>query len=183
MSNKSSLNYSSPIDDALQSQFSFDSGISLHHEQDIITREMIKENFTKKMGMYEESITDFNRMLEIEFNNVDRTVVDHKMAFIFFNLAANEIIDMKNTSSNLLIRKFYNINKEMGNIYLAHMYLDGIYIEKDLKNGFQIYSKVSHIALNCMAYCYEDGFGVEKHEKKALGLYLKCAEDGNLIAQ
>ncbi|RHZ70100.1 hypothetical protein Glove_275g24 [Diversispora epigaea] len=113
------------------------------------------------------------------------TVVDNQMAFKFFNLAANEI-DMKNISSNLSIRKFYNINKEMGNIYLAHMYLLGIGIEKDLKKGFQIYSKFagegSHRALNCMGYCYGMGFGVEKYEKKALELYFKSAKKGNLVA-
>ncbi|RHZ70066.1 hypothetical protein Glove_275g54 [Diversispora epigaea] len=116
------------------------------------------------------------------------TVVDNQMAFKFFNLAAaNEIIDMNNIASNLLIRKFYKVNKEMGHIYLAKMYLDGIGIEKDLKKGFQIYSKVadegSHIALNCMACCYENGHGVEKSKKKALKLYLKSAEKGNLVAQ
>ncbi|RHZ70131.1 hypothetical protein Glove_275g49 [Diversispora epigaea] len=116
------------------------------------------------------------------------TVVDNQMAFKFFDLAAaNEIIDTKNTYSSLLIRKFYMINKEMGNIYLADMYSDGIGIEKDLKKGFQIYSKVanegSHIALNCMAYCYENGLGVEKREKKALELYLKSAVKGYLVAQ
>ncbi|RHZ60182.1 hypothetical protein Glove_357g21 [Diversispora epigaea] len=113
------------------------------------------------------------------------TVVDNQMAFKFFNLAANEI-DMKSSSSNLLIRKFYKINKEMGNIYLARMYLKGIGIEKDLKKGFQIYSKVadegSHIALNCMGHCYEVGLGVEKNGKKALELYLKSAKQENLVA-
>ncbi|RHZ70142.1 hypothetical protein Glove_275g105 [Diversispora epigaea] len=115
------------------------------------------------------------------------TVVDNQMAFKFFNLAANEIIDMNNIASNLLIRKFYKVNKEMGNIYLAHMYLDGIGVEKDLKKGFQIYSKAadkgSNRALNCMAYCYHNGLGVEKHDKKAFELYLKSAEKGNLVAQ
>ncbi|RHZ84314.1 hypothetical protein Glove_83g89 [Diversispora epigaea] len=116
------------------------------------------------------------------------TVVDNQLAFKFFNLAAaNEIIDTKNSSSNLSISKFYNINKEMGNIYLAHMYLDGIGIEKDLKKGFQIYSKAadvgSHIALNCMAFCYQNGFGVQKCDKKALELYLKSAKKGNILAQ
>ncbi|RHZ84319.1 hypothetical protein Glove_83g87 [Diversispora epigaea] len=115
------------------------------------------------------------------------TVVDNQMAFKFFNLAAaNEIIDTKNSPSNLSISKFYNINKEMGNICLAHMYLDGIGIEKDLKKGFQVYSKAadvgSHIALNCMAYCYQNGFGVQKCDKKALELYLKSVEKGNLVA-
>ncbi|RHZ70128.1 hypothetical protein Glove_275g42 [Diversispora epigaea] len=115
------------------------------------------------------------------------TVIDSQMAFKFFNLAANKIIDIKkNTSSNLLIRKYCNINKEIGNTYIAHMYLDGTGIEKDLKKGFQIYSKVadegSYIALNCMGYCYGMGFGVEKREKMALQLYLKSAEKGNLVA-
>ncbi|RHZ64792.1 hypothetical protein Glove_320g34 [Diversispora epigaea] len=115
------------------------------------------------------------------------TVADDQMAFKFFNLAANEIVDMKDTSSNLLLKKYYIVNKEMGNIYLSYMYRDGLGIEKNLKKGFQIYSKMadegSHIALNCTAYCYQNGFGVEKHEKKALDLYLKSAEKGNTVAQ
>ncbi|RHZ70117.1 hypothetical protein Glove_275g11 [Diversispora epigaea] len=113
------------------------------------------------------------------------TVVDNQMAFKYFNLAANKI-DMKNISSNLSIRKFCKVNKEMGSIYLAHLYSGGIGVEKDLKKGFQIYSKVayegSHVALNNMGYCYGMGFGVEKHGKKAIELYLKSAAKGNLVA-
>ncbi|RHZ60990.1 hypothetical protein Glove_350g116 [Diversispora epigaea] len=115
------------------------------------------------------------------------TVIDNKMAFKFFDLAANERIYMKNTSSNLSLRKFNNINKEIGIIYLAHIYFHGRGIEKDLKKGFQIYSKVadegSDIALNRVAYCYYKGFGVEKNEKKACELFFKSAEKGNGSAQ
>ncbi|RHZ81690.1 hypothetical protein Glove_117g195 [Diversispora epigaea] len=124
------------------------------------------------------------------------TVKNHQMAFSFFNLASNERIDMKNISSNLSLRKFYNINKEIGIIYLAHMYIYGIGVEKDLKKGFQIYSKVadegSNIALTCMAYSYYEGHGVEKNEKRHLRmakdeikgsqLHLKSVFAGNLNA-
>ncbi|RHZ79823.1 hypothetical protein Glove_140g11 [Diversispora epigaea] len=114
------------------------------------------------------------------------TVNDNEMAFKFFSLAANGNLFTKNISSNLSLRKFYNINEEMGIIHLAHMYLDGIGVEKDLKKGFQIYYKVakegSHTALNCMGYCYA-GFGIEKNEKRAFELYLKSAEKGNIVAQ
>ncbi|RHZ60930.1 hypothetical protein Glove_350g99 [Diversispora epigaea] len=115
------------------------------------------------------------------------TVIDNQMAFKFFDLALNERIYMKNISSDLSLRKFYNINKEIGIIRLAYMYLHGIGVEKDLIKGFQIYSKAadegSNIALNCVAHCYHKGFGVEKNEEKAFELYLKSAEKGNNLAQ
>ncbi|RHZ61002.1 hypothetical protein Glove_350g121 [Diversispora epigaea] len=115
------------------------------------------------------------------------TVIDNQMAFKFFNLAANERLYMKNISSNLSLRKFFNINKEIGTIYLAHKYLYGIGVEKDLKKSYQIYSIVanegSNIALNCMAHCYFNGFGVEKNDEKAFELYLKSAKKGNIVAQ
>ncbi|RHZ43236.1 hypothetical protein Glove_818134g2 [Diversispora epigaea] len=115
------------------------------------------------------------------------TVIDDKMAFKFFSLAADERIFMKNVSLNLSLRKFYNINKEIGILNLANMYRNGIGVEKDLKKGFQIYSKAagegSHIALCCTAFCYSNGFGVEKNKEKAFELYLKSAEKGNLGAQ
>ncbi|RHZ73570.1 hypothetical protein Glove_230g24 [Diversispora epigaea] len=109
------------------------------------------------------------------------TVFDDQMALKFFNLAANEKSYMENVSSNLSLRKFYKINKEIGIIRLS------IVVEKDLKKAFRIYSKItdegSNMALNSMAYCYYKGLGVEKNEEKAYELYLKSAEKGNMAAQ
>ncbi|RHZ79855.1 hypothetical protein Glove_140g71 [Diversispora epigaea] len=114
------------------------------------------------------------------------TVVDYRMAFKFFNLAANEIIDTSSSDSSSL-RKLYNINREIGIISLADMYFDGIGVEKDTKKAFQIYNKLafkgSLMSLNTVAYCYDDGLGVEKNEEKAFELYLKSAEKGNIPAQ
>ncbi|RHZ79915.1 hypothetical protein Glove_140g68 [Diversispora epigaea] len=114
------------------------------------------------------------------------TVVDNQMAFKFFNLAANEIIDTSSFNSSSL-KKLYNFNKEIGIISLAYMYFDGIGVEKDTKKAFQIYYKLafkgSLIALNTVAYCYDNGLGVEKNEEKAFELYLKSAEKGNIPAQ
>ncbi|RHZ89466.1 hypothetical protein Glove_13g30 [Diversispora epigaea] len=113
------------------------------------------------------------------------TVVDYQMAFEFYN-SANEIID--NSPSNFLsLRKLYNINKEIGIFSLAHMYLNGLGVEKDTKKAFRIYHKLAYegskVALNSVAYCYDNGFGVEKNEEKAFELYLKSAENGFLLAQ
>ncbi|RHZ72870.1 hypothetical protein Glove_236g18 [Diversispora epigaea] len=114
------------------------------------------------------------------------TIIDYHMALKFFNLAGNERIYKKNISSNPSLRKFYNINKEIGTIRLALMYIDGIGVVKDLKKGFKICSKVAderyNIALNSIAYCYDEGLGVEKNEEKAFELYLKSAEKGNAVA-
>ncbi|RHZ60988.1 hypothetical protein Glove_350g114 [Diversispora epigaea] len=111
------------------------------------------------------------------------TVIDNQMAFKFFNLASNERIYMKNIS----LKKFYDINEEIGTMYLAHIYFYGRGVEKDLKKSFRIYSKVadegSSIALNRVAYCYDFGFGVEKSEEKAFELYLKSAKKGSIVAQ
>ncbi|RHZ89540.1 hypothetical protein Glove_13g46 [Diversispora epigaea] len=105
------------------------------------------------------------------------------MAFKFFNLAANEMIDTSTFNFSPL-RKLYNINKEISTIFLADMYFDGLGVEKDMKKAFQIYSKVadegSFKALNAVAYCYDNGFGIEKNEEKAFKLYLKSAEKGHL---
>ncbi|RHZ64142.1 hypothetical protein Glove_326g22 [Diversispora epigaea] len=115
------------------------------------------------------------------------TVIDNQMAFKFFNLAASERIYIKNISSNFSLRKFNHVNKEIGIIYLAHMYFHGRGVEKDLKKSYQIYSKVadegSEIALNAVAYCYDNGFGVEKNDEKAFELYLKSAKKGSIVAQ
>ncbi|RHZ60957.1 hypothetical protein Glove_350g141 [Diversispora epigaea] len=115
------------------------------------------------------------------------TVIDNQMAFKFFNLAANERLYMKNISSNLSLRKFYDINKKIGIILIAYMYFDGIGVKKDPKKSFQICSKVadegSTTALNSMAYCYYNGLGVEKNEEKAFELYLKSTKKGNIVAQ
>ncbi|RHZ89552.1 hypothetical protein Glove_13g42 [Diversispora epigaea] len=108
------------------------------------------------------------------------------MAFKFFNLAANEIIDTS-TSNFSPLKKLHNINKEISTISLADMYFDGLGVEKDTKKAFRIYSKVadegSFNALNAVAYCYDNGFGVEKNEEKAFELYLKSAGKGFLNAQ
>ncbi|RHZ77523.1 hypothetical protein Glove_177g16 [Diversispora epigaea] len=119
----------------------------------------------------------FTSLIGFFYQNGIGTVIDNKMAFKFFCLAANERIFMKNISSNLSLRKFYNINKEIGIIRLAHMYCHGLGVERDLEKCFQIYSKAagegSHAALSCMANCYEKGHGVEKNKEKAFELFLK----------
>ncbi|RHZ79873.1 hypothetical protein Glove_140g82 [Diversispora epigaea] len=113
------------------------------------------------------------------------TAVDYQMAFKFFSLAFNEIIDTSSSNSSSLM-KLYNINKENCTMSLAYMYLNGLGVEKDEKKAFQIYSKVadegSFIAVNTVAYCYEFGLGVEKNEEKAFEKYLKSAERGNIVA-
>src|SRR6185436_11809095 len=79
------------------------------------------------------------------------TVTDSQMAFKFFNLAANEIIDTSSFISSYL-RKLYNINREISIFSLAHIYLYGKGVEKDTNKAFQIYNKFAekglHIAFN-----------------------------------
>ncbi|RHZ77878.1 hypothetical protein Glove_169g47 [Diversispora epigaea] len=117
------------------------------------------------------------------------TVNDNKMAYKFFSLAANQVIDIKNASPNslLLQKKLHNINKEIGSIYLVTMYLKGMGVRKDMKKAFRICSNVadegSVVALNYLALIYENGFGVEKNDEKAFELYLRSAEQGSLVAQ
>ncbi|RHZ54971.1 hypothetical protein Glove_421g56 [Diversispora epigaea] len=67
----------------------------------------------------------FNSLIGFFYQYSIGTVVDCQMAFEFFNLIANEIID--NSSFNLSsLKKLYNINKEIGTILLVDMYLDGL---------------------------------------------------------
>ncbi|RHZ73649.1 hypothetical protein Glove_230g35 [Diversispora epigaea] len=114
------------------------------------------------------------------------TVVDNQMAFKFFNLSVDEIIDTSSFESQSL-GKLYNVNKEISTYSLAKMYLYGLGVEKDTKKAFQIYNKLADkgfpAALNSLAYCYENGFGAEKNQEKAFELYLKSAGKGNLVAQ
>ncbi|RHZ67584.1 hypothetical protein Glove_300g120 [Diversispora epigaea] len=107
------------------------------------------------------------------------------MAFKFFNLAVNEIID---TSS---LKKLCNINKEISAISLADMYSDVL----DTKKASQIYKKLvdkgSLIALNtvfqwiiksALAGTVDPMYNVGcfykngKDDKEAFKWYLKAAE-------
>ncbi|RHZ73612.1 hypothetical protein Glove_230g48 [Diversispora epigaea] len=114
------------------------------------------------------------------------TVTDNQMAFKFFNLSVEEIIDTSSFESSSL-RKLYNVNKGISTFSLANIYCDGLGVDKNTNKAFQIYSKVADegfvVALNSMAYCYNNGFGVEKNLEKMFELYLKAAEKGNLVAQ
>ncbi|RHZ70764.1 hypothetical protein Glove_267g31 [Diversispora epigaea] len=114
------------------------------------------------------------------------TVADYQMAFKFFNLGFNQIIDTSSSNSSLL-RKLYNINKEISTISLANMHFDGLGVEVDTKKAFQIFHKLANkgslMALNNLGYCYNNGSGVEKNEEKAFKLYLKSAEKGFILAQ
>ncbi|RHZ70809.1 hypothetical protein Glove_267g6 [Diversispora epigaea] len=114
------------------------------------------------------------------------TVADYQMAFKFFNLGSNQIIDTSSSNSSLL-RKLYNINKEISTISLANMHFDGLGVEVNTKKAFQIFHKLANkgslMALNNLGYCYNNGSGVEKNEEKAFKLYLKSAEKGFILAQ
>ncbi|RHZ81795.1 hypothetical protein Glove_117g177 [Diversispora epigaea] len=122
------------------------------------------------------------------------TIADNQMAFKFYNLAANQIINASSFPSSF--KKLYNVNKEIGNISLANMYSDGLGVEKDTKKAFQIYyklaSKGSLMALNSVAYCYskglaqlnvgwcyENGLGIKKDKTKGFHFYIKSARAGN----
>ncbi|RHZ88391.1 hypothetical protein Glove_23g90 [Diversispora epigaea] len=129
----------------------------------------------------------FTSMMGFFYMNGIGTVTDNQMAFKFFSIAANEIIDTSPSNPRFL-RKLYNINKEIGIMHLADMYRKGIGVEKDLNKAYQIYSKLSNegsfiMASTDVADCYRHGFGVEKNEEKAFKLYLKSAEKGITVAQ
>ncbi|RHZ77469.1 hypothetical protein Glove_177g108 [Diversispora epigaea] len=159
--------------------------------QPIMIRNYIRERKKNPVKILYEMIRHssyywFTSLIGFFYKHGIGTVADNQMAFKFFNLAANKIMD--NPSSNLSpLRKLYNSNKEISAISLADMYFDGLGVERDTKKAFQIYSKVanerSHIALKNMAYCYYNGLGVEKNEEKAFETYLKSAEKGNIAAQ
>ncbi|RHZ77496.1 hypothetical protein Glove_177g3 [Diversispora epigaea] len=127
----------------------------------------------------------FTSMIGYFYENGIGTVIDNQMAFKFFSMSANEVIDASSSNSSSLI-KLYNFNKEIGTILLADMYLDGKGVEKDAKRAYQFYSKLanegSFIALIEVADCYENGFGVEINEEKAFKLSLKSAETGLPVA-
>ncbi|RHZ55526.1 hypothetical protein Glove_414g6 [Diversispora epigaea] len=119
--------------------------------------------------------------------------------------AANKIFNTTSNSSSL--RKLYNINKEIGIIALANMYLYGLGIEKNIIKAIEIYFKLadkgSPIALNTLAfcysnglalagnigsmcnvgYCYENGIGVGKDEKEGFKWYLKAAKNEHNMSQ
>ncbi|RHZ89542.1 hypothetical protein Glove_13g41 [Diversispora epigaea] len=157
----------------------------------IMIENYIREHKTNPIAILYEMISHpsnywFTSLIGFFYQYGIGTVVDNQIAFKFYNLAANEMI---NTSSShiLPLRKLYNINKEIGTFSIAFMYFEGLGVEKDTKKAFQIYYKLvdegSNISLNAMAYCYDNGFGVEKNEEKAFELYLKSAGKGFLNAQ
>ncbi|RHZ81726.1 hypothetical protein Glove_117g129 [Diversispora epigaea] len=130
-----------------------------------------------------ESYYWFTSLIGFFYQHGIGTVVDNQMAFKFYNLAANDI----SSSNSSSFRELYNINKEIGNISLAQVYLYGLGVDKNAKKTFQICYKLAYkgslMASNSVAYCYSNGFGVEKNEEKAFELYLKSAENGFLLAQ
>ncbi|RHZ80809.1 hypothetical protein Glove_132g99 [Diversispora epigaea] len=174
----------------------FDIFISIRKEQyrdiqPIMIKNYIREHKKNPVKILYEMIRHpsyylFNSLIGFFYQYGIGTVVDCQMAFEFFNLTANEIIDASSFNPSSL-KKLYNINKEIGTISLADMYLDGLGVEKDTKKAFQIYNKLadkgSLIALHSVAYCYMNGVGVGKNHGKAFELYLKSAEKGNIVAQ
>ncbi|RHZ59072.1 hypothetical protein Glove_365g220 [Diversispora epigaea] len=112
---------------------------------------------------------------------------NNQIAFEFFSIAFNEIIDASSSNSPSLL-KLYNINKEIGTISLADMHLKGLGVDKDMKKAYQIYSKLANegsfiIALTEVADFYRYGLCVEKNKEKVFELYLKSAEKGIFTAQ
>ncbi|RHZ66127.1 hypothetical protein Glove_309g142 [Diversispora epigaea] len=128
----------------------------------------------------------FTSMIGFFYNNGIGTVIDNQMAFKFFSKAANEGIDSSSFNSPSLM-KLYNINKEFGTMFLAHMHLAGVCVEEDKKKAYQIYSKLvnegSFITTVYVAKCYLSGLGVEKNEEKGFELFLKSAENKHPVAQ
>ncbi|RHZ89244.1 hypothetical protein Glove_17g52 [Diversispora epigaea] len=125
-------------------------------------------------------------MIGFFYKNGIGTITNNQMAIRFFSIAANETINVSPSNSPFL-RKLYNINKEIGTMLLADMYLVGMGVEKDMKKAFRIYYKLvterSFVTAADIADCYENGFGVEKNEEKAFKLYFKSAEKGILVTQ
>ncbi|RHZ86510.1 hypothetical protein Glove_50g43 [Diversispora epigaea] len=111
----------------------------------------------------------------IKEHNLNSVKILHKMIRYSSNYWFTSLIGFFIRMASGL--KFYNINKEIGIIRLAHVYCHGLGVERDLEKCFQIYSKAagegSHAACRCMANCYENGNGVEKNKEKAFELYLK----------
>ncbi|RHZ45722.1 hypothetical protein Glove_658g19 [Diversispora epigaea] len=111
--------------------------------------------FTSLIGhFYKNSIgTIIDKQMDVRFTHI---CVINRILILFIRLVR---IYIKNTS----LRKFYNINKGIGTIYLAKsIYFDSIRVEKE--KGFQICSRVAdkgfNIVLNCMVFCYNNELGV-----------------------
>ncbi|RHZ85269.1 hypothetical protein Glove_67g72 [Diversispora epigaea] len=157
----------------------------------IMMKNYIKEHKKNPVEVLYEMISNpsqswFTSMIGFFYENNIGTVTNNQMAYKFFSIAANEIIDASSSNSPSLM-KLYNINKEIGTVLVANMHLKGLVVEKEMKKAFQINSKLanegSYIALIEVAHYYENGFGIEKNEEKAFELSLKSAEKGLSIAQ
>ncbi|RHZ48416.1 hypothetical protein Glove_551g57 [Diversispora epigaea] len=161
----------------------------------IMVKNYIKEHNKNPVAILYEMISyqshshyRFTSMIGFFYKYGIGTIVDYQMAFKFFSLATNEIIDMKNISPNSLpLRKLHEKNREIGFIHLGDMHLIGLGVNQNREKTFQIYSRVANEgsirALDLVAMCYSRGFGVGKNVKKAFELYLKSAEEGCLVAQ
>ncbi|RHZ88356.1 hypothetical protein Glove_23g178 [Diversispora epigaea] len=158
--------------------------------QPIMMKNYIKEHKKNPVEILYEMIRHplhswFTSMIGFFYMYGIGTVIDNQVAFKFFSMAANKIIDK--SSNNPSLMKLYNINKKFGTMFLADIHLNGLGIEKDMKKAYQIYSKLanegSFIALTEVARYYQNGFGVEKNQEKAFELFLKYAERGCPISQ
>ncbi|RHZ88415.1 hypothetical protein Glove_23g77 [Diversispora epigaea] len=163
----------------------------VEHSQSIMMKNYIEEHKKNPVEVLCEMISHlshswFTSLIGFFYKNGIGTITDNKMAFKFFSIAANEIIDTSSSNPSSLM-KLYNKNKEIGTTFLADMHLEGIGIEKDEKKAYQIYSKLANegsvIALIGVAGFYIKGSCVEKNEEKAFELCLKSAEKGIILAQ
>ncbi|RHZ66095.1 hypothetical protein Glove_309g34 [Diversispora epigaea] len=161
------------------------------NSQPIMMKNYIKEHKKNPVKILYKMITHpsnswFTSMIGFFYKNGIGTVTDNQLAIKFFIIAANEVIDDSSSNPSSLM-KLYNINKEIGTIFLADMHLAGIGVEKDEKKAFHIYSKLanegSFLALNEVAHCYREEVGVEMNKEKGFELNLKSAKKGLPVAQ
>ncbi|RHZ87930.1 hypothetical protein Glove_29g139 [Diversispora epigaea] len=167
--------------------------------QPIMMKNYIKEHKKNPVKVLYEMIRHpshswFTSMIGYFYENGIGTVTDNQMAFKFFSMSANEVIDASSSNSSSLI-KLYNFNKEIGTILLADMYLDGkvadcyengFGVEINEEKAFKLSLKSAEtglpVALRTVGWCYVNGFGTRKDTAKGFQWYMKSALAGNIIS-
>ncbi|CAG8614836.1 813_t:CDS:2, partial [Acaulospora morrowiae] len=164
----------------------------------VLIKKYIKDHKKNPVRVFHQLLQNRNRsyftsMIGCFYQYGIGVVVDYKMAFEYYSLAAKDTFDFENETPNEMpnsetwSKSFKRYNIINSRILIASLYIDGKGIKQNRKKAFQILLKTaaegSSRAVNYIGYCFEKGYGVAKDSQKAFIMYSKAAEQGYLVAQ
>ncbi len=154
----------------------------------------INKDITKALEFYEKS-ADLNNGLAMNFlgnyyffvlNNYEKGIKLYEKATKFGSKEAQKTIDaIKFQGDVSKIKYITGIEEEL---YKRANYFLFIYDEtkKNYSRAVKLYFKAVELghngAMNCLGYCYQNGYGVIQNDEKAFEYYKKSADLGNSYA-